>query len=163
MERNGENEKGGLMFRGKKVLIPFAIALLLLFVLSVSGMAQTRPGGSSAGQNPSAIPQSGVTPGTNRPGTIQPGVIPPDSSPNSVTTPNGTYGQVPNSTAPNVNPNSTLPNQNPNMVPNVNPNPTPNVTPPNANPMPRPDATNPNTTNPYGTRPNVTPPNSMRY
>jgi hypothetical protein len=162
MERNGENEKGGLMFRGKKVLIPFAIALLLLFVLSVSGMAQTRPGGSSAGQNPSAIPQSGVTPGTNRPGTIQPGVIPPDSSPNSVTTPNGTYGQVPNSTAPNVNKNSTLPNQNPNMVPEVNP--TPNVTPPNANPMPRPNATNPNTINPSGTTPpNVTTPNSRHY
>ena len=150
------------MFRGKKVLVPFAIALLLLFVLSVSGMVQMRPGGSGAGQNPSTMPQSGVTPGTNRPGTTQPGVIPRDSNPNSETIPNGTYGQVPNSTAPNLNPNSTLPNQNPNMVPQVNP--TPNVTPPNANPMPRPNATNPNTTNPSRTTPpNGTTPNSTHY
>ena len=88
------------MFRGKRVLILFAIAFLLLFVSSVSGVAQatgsggaaTSPGGSSVGQNPSAMPRSGVTSGTTQPGTTQsgttqpnatqPGVIPPDSNPN---------------------------------------------------------------------------------
>lgn len=144
------------MFHGRKVLIPLAIAFVFLFVMTLSGFAQTRGETSAA---------PGITPGQ----TITPGepVYPPvnpNPSPSGITPPapvphinpsqppysEGSTTTIPNTTNPNPgypnqpypyqnqsNPNELNPYQSPNMVPNVSPSvptvPNPAVPNPNMN------------------------------
>jgi hypothetical protein len=128
------------MFHGRKLLIPLAIAFVFLFVMTLSGFAQT------AGQ-------TSVAPGTTPGQTITPGVpiyppVNPNPSPSGTTQPapvphitpsqppysEGSTTTIPNTTNPNPgspdqaypysdssSPTEVNPYQSPNMVPNVTP------------------------------------------
>jgi hypothetical protein len=142
------------MFRGRRVLIPLAIAFLFLFVMTLSGFAQTAGQASVA---PGTTPGQTITPGepiyppvnTNpsSPGTTQPAPVPrinpsqpPYTEGSTTTNPNTTnpYRGYPNQPPhPYSSPSEVNPYQSPNMVPNATPSapsvPYPSVPSPNLN------------------------------
>ncbi len=141
------------MFRGRKVLIPLGIAFVFLFVMTLSGFAQT---GGQALIVPGTTPGQTITPGQpisppvnpnpSSSGTTQSAPV-PHINPSQPPYTEGSTTTIPNTTNPNPgypnqpypysSPTEVNPYQSPNMVPNVSPSvpsvPNPSMPNPNMN------------------------------
>jgi hypothetical protein len=130
--------RGGVMFHGRRVLIPLAIIFLFLFVMTLSGFAQTAGQTSVA---PGTTPGQTITPGEpiyppvnpnpSSSGTTQPAPV-PRINPSQPPYTEGSTTTIPKTTNPNPgypnqpfpyrpSPTEVNPYQSPNLVPNVTP------------------------------------------
>ena len=125
------------MFHGRRVLIPLAIAFLFLFVMTLSGFAQTAgqtsvAPGTTPGQTitPGAPIYPPVNPNPSSSGTTQPAPVPrinpsqpPYTEGSTTTNPNtmNPYPGYPSQPYPYSSPSEVNPYQSPNMVPNTTP------------------------------------------
>ena len=141
------------MFHGRRVLILLAIAFLFLFVMTLSGFAQTAgqtsvAPGTTPGQTitPGEPIYSPVNPNPSSPRTTQPAPVPrinpsqpPYTEGSTTTIPNTTnpYPGYPNPPNPYSSPSEVNPYRSPSMVPNVTPSvpsvPSPSIPSPNLN------------------------------